>query len=164
MGKKIVTHKSESSKVSLSYDELMQMTTNGEQSGLPDDVTKGLEEESLHIEMSADAIPDDITKYLEIMENMVSFMTTPDMMRLEIDDNKKFETIVSQRYNQILPMSMINMLLEPEPVRGEHVEQLIMMFEQLEAVKLGNADVHTQFEIFNNRLKKQYNVPDLKKK
>jgi hypothetical protein len=158
MRKKTITKSiGTTNKVNLSYNELMQMTNNDIDDDIKERIDKE-EEENLTIQMTPDAIPD-INNMLNIVNEMLEFMESSHMKKMQENDKKQFEAIVCQKYNTLLPLSMINNLLEPEPDRSNNLSILMDMFDRLDAIKKGQRNIHTEHDIFHEGLRKQYVYP-----
>lgn len=66
----------------------------------------------------------------------------------------RFETNVYSKYNSILPMKIISLLIEQE--RDDNLNELLDMFDKLKAVKKGDADIEQEADKFGEKLRGKY--------
>ena len=111
---------------------------------------------SFKLSMTPDAIPD-IDNILVHIDELLTFIEIPEMKKLEISNKKEFERLVYGRYNNVLPMGIINLLVEDD--RYEQLETLLNMCDTLKQVKSGKKDLHEEHAKFSEKLSEQYVYP-----
>ena len=112
--------------------------------------------DSFKLSMTPDAIPD-MNNMLQHINSMISFMETPNMKELEKKNKKEFERMVFGKYNAILPIRIITLLVEDD--RYEHLEQLLDMCDTLKQVKSGQKDIQQEFTKFSENMNQKFLYP-----
>jgi len=121
--------------------------------------TESVNEETMNafkVSMTPSAIPN-IDEMLTHIDKLIDFIETPKMKKLEFSNNKEFERQVYAKFNTILPMSIINLLVEGD--RYEHLERLLEMCNTLKKVKNGELDIHEEHGKFSEKLNTEYLYP-----
>lgn len=108
------------------------------------------------LSMDPNAIPD-LHSLMEKIENMLSFMETDEMRRLEEENLDEFETLVYGRYNAEVPMKIISLMVDEN--RYENLEQLLDMFDVLMDVKTGKKNIQEEAEKFSEKQNEKYVYP-----
>jgi hypothetical protein len=108
------------------------------------------------VSMTPNAIPD-IDSMLVHIDNLLNFVELPEMKKLETVNKKEFERLVYGRFNAILPINIINLLLEDD--RYEHLDMLLNMCDTLKQVKDGKMDIHQEHAKFSEKLSEKYVYP-----
>lgn len=108
---------------------------------------------SFKLSMNPNAIPD-MGEMLEIVNEMISFIETPEMQLLEKANFPEFETRLYGMYNAKLPMKVISLMTEAD--RYDNLDELINMFDVLNDIKEGKKNMQEEFEKFNEGLNKKY--------
>lgn len=67
---------------------------------------------------------------------------------------ERFETHVYTRYNSVLPMKIISLLIEQD--RDDNLNDLLDMFNKLKAVKRGDTDIDHAADKFGEKLRSKY--------
>jgi hypothetical protein len=111
---------------------------------------------SFKMSMDPKAIPD-LGLLLEIINEMIQFIETPEMEELEVKDFNEFERLVYTRYNSKVPIKIIGLMVEES--RYDNLSQLLDMFEALEDVKKGKRDIFEETEKFNEKQNNKYVYP-----
>lgn len=70
---------------------------------------------------------------------------------------EEFEALVYGKYNSVIPMKIISLLIEQE--RYDNLNELLDMFERLKAVKEGKKDIHEEAEKFGEINRSKYVYP-----
>jgi hypothetical protein len=110
----------------------------------------------LTLEMTPDAIPDLDALTGKVMD-FLDFIDTPQMMKLEGDDNTKFRQLINAKYDD-MPHSIVKIFLDREN-RIENLERLLSTFEMLDTIKKGNKDMESEFDTFREGLFHRYLYP-----
>lgn len=121
--------------------------------------TKSINEETMDafkVSMTPSAIPN-IDEMLVHIDKLIDFIETPKMKNLEHSNNKEFERQAYAKFNSVLPMSIINLLVESN--RYEHLERLLEMCNTLKKVKNGELDIHEEHTKFSEKLNTEYLYP-----
>jgi hypothetical protein len=109
-----------------------------------------------NVGLSVDAIPD-ITSMIKIIDNMLDFIESPRMKSLEISNKDRFETEIFTKYNDVLPMKIITLLIDKN--RYANLEQLLDMLETLSQIKKGNKDLNEETQKFNEKQNETFVYP-----
>lgn len=112
------------------------------------------EVDRMKLTMNASAIPD-LDELLMNINEMIDFMEKPAMQHLVKNNMTEFERIVFQKYNQIMPIRIIRLLIEPK-TRYDHLDGLIEMFESLNSAKRGEVDILDVHEKFTEKVNEKY--------
>lgn len=70
---------------------------------------------------------------------------------------EKFESLIYGKYNSILPMKIISLMIEQE--RYNNLTELLNMFDVLNDVKVGKKDINTAAEEFGENRREKYVYP-----
>ena len=89
---------------------------------------------SFKLSMDPNAIPD-LSELMGTIEAMLQFMETDKMKELEATNKAEFDTLVYGRYNDIVPMKIISLMVDEN--RYENLDGLLDMFDILNDVKSG---------------------------
>lgn len=108
-----------------------------------------------HTEMSVDAIPD-LKSILKNVIEIVEWMEQPEMVHMEKNDNVSFERLIIHKYQDLMPYNIIKLILQD---RYENLEKIINMFQILDKVKSGKADINEEYEKFGESLNEEYLYP-----
>jgi len=108
------------------------------------------------LSMNKEAIPD-VDNMLETVNDLLNFIESPGMVKLEASDKKKFEEVTYSKYNDSLSVSIIRMMLEDD--RYDNLVKLMDMFESLQNVKNGKIDVQSAFKNFREGKNEEYIYP-----
>lgn len=111
---------------------------------------------NFRLTMDPNAIPD-LGNMLVIINELLMFIETEDMQKLEKSDRKEFERRTYTKYNNDLPMKIIGLMLEDD--RYDHLSRLLDMFDVLNDVKKGKKDMQKEYESFNEKLNESYLYP-----
>lgn len=103
--------------------------------------------------MKPSAIPD-MGEMLEIVNELLAYIETPQMRELEESNFQEFETAIYGMYNSKLPMKVISLMIEGD--RYDHLDRLITTFETLGKIKAGELDMQTEFQKFNDKLNDEF--------
>lgn len=105
------------------------------------------------LSMNPKVIPD-MGEMLEILNEMISFIETPEMQLLEKNNFGLFESELYGKYNSRLPMKVISLMTEAD--RYDHLNDLIDMFDTLNDIKSGKKDIQQEYQKFNDKLNEKY--------
>ena len=106
--------------------------------------------------LSKDAIPD-TEKMMRNIDKLLDFIESPHMKELEETDKDKFENLAFMKFNNILPMKIISLLVEDE--RYKNLETLLDMLETLSHVKKGKKDLLEETKKFSEKRNEEYMYP-----
>ena len=131
----------------------------------PDDTNFTVNESMLNEEtvnqfrlsMDPNAIPD-LGEMLNVINDLLAFIETDYMAKLEMENKKDFEKLVYSKYNGYLPMKVIKLMLDPD--KYEHLSRLLDMFDSLNDVKHGRKNIQDAYDNFNEKLNEKYIYPD----
>ncbi len=112
--------------------------------------------ESYSVGMSKNAIPD-VDVMVKTLDKLIDYIESPRMKKLEETDKKKFESLVYGKYNSVLPMKMIGLLIEDE--RYENLAKLLDMLETLSQIKKGKKDIAEESKKFSEACNEKYMYP-----
>lgn len=90
-------------------------------------------------------------QYLELKRKITKLRKSADKKKEE------FENIVYGKYNNVLPMKIISLLIEQE--RYDNLNELLDMFETLKDIKLGKKDINLEAEKFGEKNRSKYVYP-----
>ena len=107
----------------------------------------------LKVEMNPKAIPD-LDNLLEIIYEMISFIETPKMKKLENTNIDEFERLLFGRYNSKVPMKIIRLMCDEN--RYDNLMKLIDMFDVLQDIKSGKKDMINEHNKFCESLNEKY--------
>lgn len=108
---------------------------------------------SFRMTMDPNAIPD-MDKMYETLYDLINFVESEPMKKLEEENFEEFENILYGRYNSLLPMKVISLMTEGD--RYDHIDNLMNMFDSLAEIKQGNRDIQDEFKKFNENLNQKY--------
>ena len=117
---------------------------------------KAINEEMLNsfkLSMDSKAIPN-LDELLLHINNLINFIERPKMVELQEKNKTEFERLVFAKYNSLLPMKIISLLVEKD--RYEHLAKLLDMFDVLNDVKSGNKDIQEEYNKFSENLNEKY--------
>ena len=109
-----------------------------------------------NVGLSVNAIPD-IDSMVKTIDNMLDFIESPRMKSLEISNKDRFETEVFTKYNDVLPMKIITLIVDKN--RYENLEQLLDMLETLSQIKKGKKDLMEETQKFNEKQNETFVYP-----
>jgi len=112
----------------------------------------------IRMSMSPEAIPD-LTELLNYVNELVSFVETPEMILLSKTNYQEYEKRAYQRFNQYMPIKIIGMMVNEEE-RYENLERLLDMFDRLQAVKSGKKNIQEEYADFSEKLNEKYLYPE----
>jgi hypothetical protein len=101
------------------------------------------------LSMDPNAIPD-LGEMLNVINDLLAFIETDYMAKLEMENKKDFEKLVYSKYNGYLPMKVIKLMLDPD--KYEHLSRLLDMFDSLNDVKHGRKNIQDAYDNFNEKL------------
>ena len=79
-------------------------------------------------------------------------------LRKSADKRKEeFESLVYGKYNSVLPMKIISLLIEQD--RYDNLNELLDMFETLKDIKSGKKDIHEEAEKFGEKNRSKFVYP-----
>lgn len=105
-------------------------------------------------QMNANAIPD-LDKILVHVQELLQEIETPQMQKLEKENKKEFEKILTHKYyEKIDSFKIINLMLEPE--RYENLEKLLDMFDNLKNVKQGKTNIQDAHKVWCEKMNDEY--------
>jgi hypothetical protein len=97
-----------------------------------------------------DVLTDNIVSLLE-------FVRTPLMISKKHLNYDEFENIIYTRYNGLLPLKIINLLLEDEQNNAKtNLKKIIEMLEGITNVKNGTISYEKQYEIYAEKQNEEY--------
>lgn len=108
------------------------------------------------LSMNPNAIPD-LGELMGTIEAMLQFMETDHMKELEKVNKAEFETLVYGRYNDIIPMKIISLMVDDN--RYENLDGLLDMFDILTDVKNGKKNIHEEAEKFGEKQNAKFVYP-----
>jgi hypothetical protein len=108
------------------------------------------------LSMDPNAIPD-LGQMLNIINELLAFIETDNMIRMEKENKIEFERAVHGRYNAYLPIKIIKLMLEPD--RYDHLSRLLDMFDILNNVKDGKQNIQDAYNNFSEKLNEKYIYP-----
>lgn len=120
---------------------------------------KLLNQESLEqfkMSMDPQAIPD-LDDMLLHINNLLTFIESPHMIDLELNNKEEFERLIFTKYNSILPINIIRLMLEEN--RYDNLNKLLDMFNILTDVKHGKKDIFEEHEKFSEKMNAEYVYP-----
>ena len=79
---------------------------------------------------------------------------TTEMQQLAQLHKKEYETILTHKYSQDIPIKIINLMLEDE--RYENLERFLDLIERLKAVQEGKVDINDAHKAFSESLNDKY--------
>lgn len=98
------------------------------------------------------------TQYDVLQQKLLETKRKVVKLRKSADKKKEeFETLVYGKYNSVLPMKIISLLVEQE--RYENLNELLNMFETLKDVKAGKKDIYVEAENFGEKNRSKYVYP-----
>jgi len=113
-----------------------------------------MNEQDMVVESSIDAIPD--TKILlTAIRDMLTYISTKEMVNMRKKDKKKFEVNVSRKYQNIIPLRIINMMLD-EKRCNENLEELLDMCRDLDQIKRGEISISDATKRFSEKKNEKY--------
>lgn len=123
--------------------------------------TSKINEEQINqykMSMSSDAIPSlqELDNMMENLNDLILFIETPTMKNLENTNKNEFERIVFGKYNSVLQMRMIHLLIDDKELRYDNLDQLLDMLVTMQNIKKGNKNVQEEYEKFSNKLTEKY--------
>lgn len=121
--------------------------------------TKDVSKETMDafkVSMTPNAIPN-IDEMLVNIDKLLDFIETPKLKKLEHSNNKEFERQIYTKFNTILPITIINLLVENN--RYEHLNRLLEMCNTLKKVKNGELNIHEEHAKFSENLNDEYLYP-----
>lgn len=123
--------------------------------------TSKINEEQINqykMSMSSDAIPSlqELDNMMENLNDLILFIETPHMKKLENTNKNEFEKIVFGKYNSVLQMRMIHLLIDDKELRYDNLDQLLDMLVTMQNIKKGNKNVQEEYEKFSNKLTEKY--------
>ena len=123
--------------------------------------TSQISEEQINqyrLSMTKDAIPNlqELDLMMESINSLVLFIETPHMKKLEETDKDEFEKIVFGRYNSVLQMRMIHLLIDDKDLRYDNLDQLLDMLATMQSIKKGEKDVQEEYDKFSNKMTEKY--------
>ena len=108
------------------------------------------------LSMDPNAIPD-LGQMLDIINDLLAFIETDRMIKLENDNKLEFERTIHGKYNALLPIKIIKLMIEPD--RYDHLSRLLDMFDILNNVKDGNSNIQDAYTNFSEKLNEKYIYP-----
>jgi len=111
---------------------------------------------SFKLSMDPNAIPD-LSELMGTIEAMLQFMETDKMKELEATNKAEFDTLVYGRYNDIVPMKIISLMVDEN--RYENLDGLLDMFDILNDVKSGKKNIQEEAEKFGEKQNAKYVYP-----
>jgi hypothetical protein len=105
-------------------------------------------------QMNANSIPD-LDNILIHVQNLLQDIETPEMQKLEKENKKEFEKILTHKYyEKIDSFKIINLMLEAE--RYENLEKLLDMFDNLKKVKQGKTKIQDAHKLWCEKMNEEY--------
>ncbi len=111
---------------------------------------------SFRLSMTPDAIPD-MNYLMTVVEQIIFFIETEEMQKLEKSNKEEFEKMIYGKYNNDVPMKIIALLVDEN--RYENLEQLLDMFDVLSDIKNGKKDIQSEAEKFSEKQNQKYLYP-----
>lgn len=110
------------------------------------------------LSMTPEAIPS-LKELDEMMDNLyklLSFIETPHMKKLEETDKDEFEKIVFGKYNSVLQMRMIHLLVDDKELRYDNLDQLLDMLTTMQSIKKGDKNIQDEYDKFSSKMTDKY--------
>lgn len=111
------------------------------------------------VQPDANAIPD-LDDLLVKIQTMLVEIDEQMVPGLSEEEKNAVETQICQKYNNEIPIKIINLMLEEDPqTRYDNLADLMDMFDRLRGVKEGRTEIVQAQQAFNEKLNEKYVYP-----